>query len=102
MDVSLPQRVEVPSHVLYQELEGEAVLLNLQTERYFGLDDVGTRMWQLLSEQGDVAAAFEQLQAEYAVEADRLRQDLAQLINRLAEAGLLTVAPPATPADASG
>jgi hypothetical protein len=37
----------VPSpEVLVQELEGEAVLLNLASERYFGLDDVGTRIWQ--------------------------------------------------------
>ncbi len=92
MDLVLPSRVDVPSHILFQELEGEAVLLNLENERYYGLDDVGTRIWQLLAEQGDVLAAFERLRNEYDVEEDVLRRDLAQWIAKLAEAGLLKVA----------
>ena len=95
MNPSLPTQVEISPEALFQELEGETVLLNLQNERYYGLDDVGTRMWQLLAENGDVAAAFAQLLKEYDVDAARLEADLATLIGRLAEAGLLTVTGPA-------
>jgi hypothetical protein len=95
MNPSLPTQVEISPEALFQELEGETVLLNLQNERYYGLDDVGTRMWQLLAENGDVAAAFAQLLKEYDVDAVRLEADLATLIGRLAEAGLLTVTGPA-------
>lgn len=44
MTISLPTRVEISPEVLFQELQGEAVLLNLTSERYYGLDDVGMRM----------------------------------------------------------
>lgn len=91
MNTTLPGYVEIPSDVLFQELQGEAVLLNLQTERYYGLDPVGTRMWQLMTENGDVAAAFDQLSKEYEVAPDRLREDMAQLLAKLSELGLLKV-----------
>ncbi|HZQ05368.1 MAG TPA: PqqD family protein [Anaerolineae bacterium] len=91
MSISLPSRVDVSEDVLFQELEGEAVLLNLKTERYYGLDAVGTRMWQLITAEGDVGAAFEQLSQEYAVAPEVLRQDMAALIAKLSEVGLLTV-----------
>ena len=95
MNSTLPTQVEISPEALFQELEGETVLLNLQSERYYGLDDVGTRMWQLLAENGNVAAAFAQLLKEYDVDAARLEADLAVLIGRLAEAGLLTITAPA-------
>jgi hypothetical protein len=95
MNPSLPTQVEISPEALFQELEGETVLLNLQSERYYGLDDVGTRMWQLLAENGDVGAAFTQLLQEYDVDAVQLEADLAGLIGRLAEAGLLSITTPA-------
>jgi hypothetical protein len=91
MSTSLPTRVAIPPAVLFQELEGECVLLNLDTERYYSLDDVGTRMWQLLAEHGDVATVVEQLLAEYDVDEATLRQDLVDLIGKLSEAGLVTI-----------
>ena len=91
MDIWLPNRVDIPTDVLFQELEGESVLLNLESERYYGLDNIGTRIWQLLVENGDVLAAFEQLRIEYDVAGDILRRDMAQLISKLSEVGLLKV-----------
>lgn len=93
MGVSLPERIEMSSEVLFQELQGEAVLLNLETERYYGLDDIGTRIWQLLAQSGDVNAAFEQLLREYNVEEEVLRQDMGQWIAKLSEAKLIKVQP---------
>ena len=89
--MKLPAQVAIPPDVLFQELEGEAVLLNLETEHYYGLDDVGTRMWQLLAEHGDVATVVEQLIEFYDVDEANLRHDLAHLIAELAEEGLITV-----------
>jgi hypothetical protein len=85
--------VTISPDVLFQELNGEAVLLDLKTERYFGLDDIGTRMWQLLDGNGHVEAAYARLLQEYEVDETTLRHDLADLIDRLAEAGLISVQP---------
>ena len=87
----LKGRVTTPEGVLVRELEGESVLLNLNSESYFGLDDVGTRMWAALTNSPSIEAAFEMLLAEYEVEPEHLRADLSSLVERLTEAGLIDV-----------
>jgi Coenzyme PQQ synthesis protein D (PqqD) len=90
--VSLTDRVTVPSHVLIRFLDKEAVLLNVETERYFGLDETGTRMWQLVTAAPSVEVAYRQLLDEYDVQDEQLRQDLVGLLSRLVENGLIQIA----------
>jgi hypothetical protein len=82
-------RVYAPDSVLARELDGESVLLNLENETYFGLDEVGTRMWALLTAAPSIQAAYETLLAEYDVDPARLRQDLEALVGQLVDSGLL-------------
>ena len=84
-------RVTVPAHVMVREVQGESVLLNLNSERYFGLDEVGTRMWAALVASASVQAAYEVLLGEYDVGAEQLRNNLQELIAKLVENGLLEV-----------
>ena len=91
--VSLSDRVIVPTHVLIRFLDNESVLLNIQTERYFGLDETGTRMWQLATAAPKIEIAYQQLLDEYDVEAGLLRSNLTELLERLVENGLLEIAP---------
>jgi hypothetical protein len=89
--VSFTQRVTVPSDVLMREVAGESVILNLDTETYFGLDETGTRMWLTLTESETIQHAYESLLAEYDVESDTLRNDLIKLIEELVSHGLLEI-----------
>ena len=82
--------ISISKEVLAQELAGETVLLDLASESYFGLDAVGTRVWQLLNEGMGQAALIDTLLDEYEVERAALEQDIADLLRRLAEAGLIT------------
>lgn len=93
MTVSFEDRVEMPSHVLVRFLNNESVLLNLETERYFGLDETGTRMWQLVTASPNIDAAYRELQNEFDVEAEVLRSHLTELLGRLVENGLLQIQP---------
>jgi hypothetical protein len=88
---TLESRISVPEDVLFRDLGGEAVLLSLKTGKYYGLDGVGTRMWSLLAQHGQVEPAYRALLAEYDVAEERLRQDLLNLINDLAAQQLLQV-----------
>ena len=81
----------ISPEVLFQEIGGEAVLLDLASERYFGLDDVGTRIWQLLQDQGSLRVVYDHLLDEYDVEPTRLEEDLLKHVRELAEAGLVTI-----------
>jgi hypothetical protein len=86
--------VVVPSAVLMRELDGEAVLLNLDSERYFGLDEVGTRMWNVMTTSPTLGAARDVLAGEYDVPAETLSADMTRLVEELVENGLLAYAEP--------
>ena len=89
--VSLMDSVVVPSHVLVRFLDKESVLLNIETERYFGLDETGTRMWQLVTAAPKIEVAYQQLLEEYDAQPELLRENLTDLLTRLVENGLLQV-----------
>ena len=89
MKVSFSDRVEVPKHVLVCPLEKELVLLKLEAEFYFGLDEIGTRMWQALTTTESIDEAYAILSIEFEVGTERLRQDLLELLGKLTEKGLL-------------
>ena len=91
MSVSFSQRVTVAPDVLIRIVGDEAVLLNLKTEMYLGLDAVGTRMWTVLSDAPSLQAAYDVLLEEYAVVPDRLRQDLEAFLSKLLEQGLVEI-----------
>ena len=91
--VAFADRVIAPAHVLIRVLAEESVLLNLETERYFGLDQTGTRMWQLVVAAPSIQDAYEQLLDEFDVEAELLRANLSDLLGRLVDHGLLQLVP---------
>jgi len=89
MTIPLDAKLTVPDDVLVSELDGHTVLLNLQSECYFGLDEIGTRMWGLLTSSDSIQDACNVLLTEYNVDADTLRRDVAELVNALGEKGLV-------------
>ena len=80
----------IPDEVIFRELDGEAVVLNLDTGIYFGLDAVGTRIWQLLVERKPLKAVLDSLIDEYEAPPDRLQRDLLAFVERLDDKGLLS------------
>jgi hypothetical protein len=88
---NLESRISVPKDVLFRETGGEAVILNMESGKYYGLDEVGTRMWTLLAQHGHVEPAYRILLDEYDVAEERLQQDLLRLVDELASHGLLHV-----------
>jgi len=66
-------------------------MLDLNGENYFGLDAVGTRIWQLLQEHSDLQKVYDTMLEEYDVEGEQLEKDLDEIITNLAEAGLINI-----------
>jgi hypothetical protein len=89
--LSFSDRVEVPKHVLVCFLEKESVLLNLEAEIYYGLDETGTRMWQVVTMAPNIDNAYVELLTEFDVEAELLRQNLSELLGQLVDNGLLRI-----------
>jgi hypothetical protein len=88
MDLTLRDSITIPDDVMFRELDGEAVLLNLETGVYFGLNIVATRMWQLIAEQHVLSTVLDTLVAEYDADQNVLEADLLELGRQLCANGL--------------
>ena len=84
-------RVKIAPDVLFRAFESEAILLNLKTETYFELDDVGTHVWQHITASSTIQAAYESLLDEYDVEPAQLEADMIDLLSQLLDNGLIAL-----------
>ena len=89
MKLEPTDRFKISDEVLSQEVNGETVLLDLEGESYFGLNEVGTRIWQLLQADITIEEALDTLTGEYDVSRVQLECDVGALLDQLAEAGLV-------------
>lgn len=85
----MPQEFKADDGVLFQTVADESVLLNINDNRYYGLDEVATRMWQLLMEHGDEETVIRQMMEEYDVEEPVLRRDFTALVAEMEQNGLI-------------
>ena len=73
------------------EVAGDTVVLGMTNGVYYGLDHVGTRIWQLLKEARRVQDLCNAITAEYDVDSARAEQDVLALLHELAQYGLIEV-----------
>ena len=83
--------MSVPEHVLDQELDGEIVLLDLKSGVYYGLNEVGSRMWTLLSLLDDLDEIMGLLLEEFEVDRETLLKHLHDLCHQLKSLELITI-----------
>jgi len=89
---ALPKgKVRPARDVIYRELGGEMVLLNLQNGVYYGLNESGMQMWTLLAELKEPRRVVDALEQEYAASRAQLERDLHTLLAELREKGLIEV-----------
>lgn len=89
----MSKKINISPDVLSQQVSGEVVLLDMKSEQYFGLNEVGARFWQLIQENSDFKTTIESLQQEYDVEFEILNRDLESLTKELEQAGLISINP---------
>ncbi len=94
LSLTLETVLRVPDSVATRELEGESIVLDLESGMYFGLDVVGTRIWQLVVEHGRLASVRQHMLDEYDVEPPELEADLLRLAVELVERRLLVISGP--------
>jgi hypothetical protein len=86
----LPNTLRISEAAVTRDLDGESVILNVDSGIYFGLDEVGTRVWQLIEELGDLESILRVLQDEYDETPDVIRADVEALLAVLVEKRLVT------------
>ena len=89
--ISLQSSLQICQYVVSRDLDGEAVILNLETGTYFGLNEAGTRIWSLIQEHGSLRRVFDAMQKEYEVSPEALESDLLRIADELRAKGLVSV-----------
>ena len=90
MALNLDQTVAVSEDAVFRELDGESVVLNLETGMYYGLDAVGTTAWRAIEPKGTLRQALTRVLAEFDAEPSTAETDLLELAAGLIEKGLWT------------
>ena len=89
--MNLSQKIVFSDTVFAQEVDGEMVLLDMNSENYFGLDEVGTAIWQAMQEKKRLKEVYDTLLEQYAVEPEVLKKELLEFTQELSESGLLKI-----------
>lgn len=89
MSEKLPSFVEIGDSVLFQKIQDEVVLLNMENQQYYGLNAVGADMWESLIRERSLARAAEELAGIYEIDRETVRGDLSALVRDLVAKGLL-------------
>jgi hypothetical protein len=90
-DISTASIVVATKDQVSSDLGGETVLLSMQSAMYYGLDEVGTRVWELLQEPIRVSEICDAIEREYDVERERCEADVLGLLRELTAKGLIEV-----------
>ena len=83
--------------VVFRELDAESVVLDLSSGRYFGLNAVGTRVWQLIGQGQAVDSLIKTVAGEYEADEATIERDVLALLEELATRGLVIAATRDTP-----
>jgi len=89
--LTLETALHIPKNISFSVVGEDAFLLNTQTNKYYGLEKVGARLWQLLTAGKSLKDAHEALLSEYEVAADQLEQDLFELLADMQKNGLIEI-----------
>jgi hypothetical protein len=82
---------------VFADLVDEAAILHLQSGVYYGLNQIGAKVWNLILEPVSVSALRDKLVEEYEVSPEQCEKDLMSLLEQLAAEGLIDVRDDATP-----
>jgi hypothetical protein len=85
-------RYKAIAEALVATLSDGAVLLNLQTKRYFSLNETGTRIWEMVQQTVDEDTIVAALLREYEVEEPMARVEVRRILDELIDAQLIVPA----------
>jgi len=79
------------NEVFASEIDDEVVMMNIDTGKYYGMDAIGSRIWELIEDEIQVKDLIDKLMEEYDVEEEQCRKDVLEFLNQLNANKLLQV-----------
>ena len=90
--MNLSDKITIPAQVMARQVGEETVILDLASGTYFGLDPVGARIWQLLTEGKTLDEVCGAMLAEYEVSREDIERDVLRLAEELRTKQLISCA----------
>jgi hypothetical protein len=87
--MNLETKFIVPSGVIARQLSGEAIILDIESGTYFGLNEVGARIWEMLESGETLEAVCARLLEEFEVSREQLQGDVLALVDELKDRRLI-------------
>ncbi len=81
--------LKLSEYAHHVRMDDQIVVADMRSGRYFGLDGVGARVWELLGQRATRGAIVDRLLAEYDVSRDVLERDVSALLEDLADRRLI-------------
>lgn len=91
IEIGMDSVIEIKKEIPTTEIDGEVGMLNVETGKYYGLDETGSRIWRIIENPIKVSEIIETLQKEYDVDADTCKNDVFELLEKLLSEKLINV-----------
>lgn len=89
-DIGPETMLQRNSDLLFNQVDGEVVMLSMETSSYYGLDKTASRIWELLEKPISFSEVISNLVNEYDVSKEQCQMDTIVFINKLVEKNLVT------------
>jgi hypothetical protein len=87
--ISLNDLITINPEILSTELEGQVVMMHIDSGAYYNLDAIGSAIWQKLQSPIQIATLCQELKAEYRDPNNLIEQDVLRLLTQFAERNLI-------------
>jgi len=80
----------IPDSVMLQNIDDETLLLDTNTQEFFSLNEIGSAMWESMSEYNNLEEVYKEFQEAFDIDANQLKSDITTFASALKEKGLIT------------
>ncbi|MBP2312720.1 PqqD family peptide modification chaperone [Azospirillum soli] len=91
--IAIESRVVAAPNLLLTEIDGETVMMEVESGQYFNLDAVGSHIWRELAAPVEVAVLCRRLEDEYEASPERIRDDVLRFLNQMLDKRLIRIEP---------
>jgi hypothetical protein len=88
-DISPDTVLQRKSDLLFNEIDDEVVMLSIENNEYYGMDKVGSRIWELIKQPVSFKVLVAKLMEEYEVSEQQCSEDILTFLNKLTDKKLI-------------
>jgi hypothetical protein len=79
------------NEIISSDMDDETVMMNIEKGEYYGINPIGSRIWELIETPRKVSNICEKLCEEYDVTQEKCNNDVMHFLNHMAEKKIITI-----------